>query len=181
MRGGVQNAPFFIAKEEGGKVQKKHEKAYLDFVQGYTYQELADKYAVAYNTVKSWARRYDWSREIKCTSAPCTLKGAESLRSRVEQSLMTQLKNLGATQAHYFDLVNDYMKMWDAKNGLIADIDKRGVVVTWQNGQQKGKKRNDSVLDLIKLNAQMLKLLESLGLSAANTLDGGDETEEEEL
>jgi uncharacterized protein YjcR len=39
------------------------EKAYNDYVKGLKYKELAEKYEVSVNTIKSWKRRYGWSRE----------------------------------------------------------------------------------------------------------------------
>lgn len=39
------------------------EKAYNDYIKGLKYKELAEKYEVSVNTIKSWKRRYGWSRE----------------------------------------------------------------------------------------------------------------------
>lgn len=39
------------------------EKAYNDYVKGLKYKELAEKYEVSVNTIKSWKRRYGWIRE----------------------------------------------------------------------------------------------------------------------
>ncbi len=49
------------------------EKAYNDYVKGLKYKEIAKKYSVSVNTVKSWQRRYGWKREKgahKKTGAP---------------------------------------------------------------------------------------------------------------
>ncbi|WP_367881563.1 helix-turn-helix domain-containing protein [uncultured Megasphaera sp.] len=49
------------------------EKAYNDYVKGLKYKEIAKKYDVSVNTVKSWQRRYGWKREKgahKKTGAP---------------------------------------------------------------------------------------------------------------
>ena len=49
------------------------EKAYNDYVKGLKYKEIAKKYGVSVNTVKSWQRRYGWKREKgahKKTGAP---------------------------------------------------------------------------------------------------------------
>jgi len=73
------------------------------------------------------------------------------------------------------------MALWDIKNALIKDIKKRGVTVTYQNGEhQWGVKKNDSIAELNKTNAQMLRILTELGLRAtdidgAGDDDGGDE------
>ena len=69
--------------------------------------------------------------------------------------------------AHLYDMVDDYMALWRTKQLLIADIDKRGVNVEWQNSAtQKGFKKNDSVGELHKTNAQMLNVLKYLDIDA---------------
>ena len=39
------------------------EQAFNDYLRGLKYKELAEKYEVSVNTIKSWKRRYGWSRE----------------------------------------------------------------------------------------------------------------------
>ena len=39
------------------------EQAFNDYLRGLKYKELAEKYGVSVNTIKSWKRRYGWSRE----------------------------------------------------------------------------------------------------------------------
>lgn len=99
----------------------------------------------------------------------------------IKTDLLTQLERNGAVGAHFEDLVDDYMALWDAKNKLIKDIKKRGVVTEYNNGGgQSGVKRNDSVTDLIKVNAQMSKLLQALNLTTNNTV-AKDNNEEDYL
>ena len=87
----------------------------------------------------------------------------------IERELIEQLKEKGAIRAHYMDLVNDYMSLWDIKNQLIMDIKMRGVYVEWQNSEtQYGSKKNDSVGELLKVNGQMLKILAELGIRGAD-------------
>ncbi|KGX88013.1 phage terminase small subunit [Pontibacillus litoralis] len=40
----------------------KHKKAEKDYIQGMKYKDIADKYGVSINTVKSWKRRHGWER-----------------------------------------------------------------------------------------------------------------------
>lgn len=40
-----------------------HDLAEKDYIDGMKYQEIADKYNVSINTVKSWKKRYGWIRE----------------------------------------------------------------------------------------------------------------------
>lgn len=52
---------------------EKHELAKQDYLSGMKYQDIADKYGVSLNTVKSWQKRHKWSRKEK--GAPETEKG----------------------------------------------------------------------------------------------------------
>lgn len=57
------------------------EKAYNDYVKGLKYKEIADKYGVSVNTVKSWRRRYGWKRG---KGAPHSKKGAPFFNTNAE-------------------------------------------------------------------------------------------------
>ncbi|WP_332238893.1 phage terminase small subunit [Sporolactobacillus sp. KGMB 08714] len=39
------------------------DRAYRDYQEGMKYKDIADKYGVSLNTVKSWKKRYSWIRE----------------------------------------------------------------------------------------------------------------------
>lgn len=41
----------------------KHKQAEKDYMKGMKYKDIAEKYGVSLNTVKSWKRRYGWSRQ----------------------------------------------------------------------------------------------------------------------
>lgn len=89
----------------------------------------------------------------------------ENKRKEIRKELLNQLKRNEIYTQYYVDLVEKYMDFWDVENDLIDDIQKRGVVVTYDNGGgQKGSKKNDSIDQRIKVNAQMLKILDSLGI-----------------
>ena len=96
---------------------------------------------------------------------------------RIRQDLLDQLERNGTVGKYYTDLVEDYMSFWLDKQLLIEDIRSRGVVVTYNNGGgQSGKKRNDSIADKIKVNAQMLNILNAIGVKPAQGGDGvGDD------
>ena len=96
-------------------------------------------------------------------------------RKAIKQDLIDQLDRSGVYGAHYLDLIDDYMAMWDVKAMLIADIKARGVSVEYAN--QWGHKKNDSVAELTRTNAQMLKILNELGLRATDfeVVDTDDE------
>ncbi|WP_255258035.1 phage terminase small subunit [Bacillus wiedmannii] len=42
---------------------QKHELAKQDYMQGMKYKDIAEKYGVSLNTVKSWKKRHSWNRE----------------------------------------------------------------------------------------------------------------------
>jgi P27 family predicted phage terminase small subunit len=102
-------------------------------------------------------------------------------KSEIRQDLIDQLERNGTFGSYYLDLIESYMALWEIKRKLVQDIRARGVIVTWDNGGgQSGQKRNESVGELNKICAQMLKLLSDLGLKpgkpkANSDSDNGDE------
>ncbi|PGN17236.1 hypothetical protein CN971_31965 [Bacillus thuringiensis] len=44
-------------------MKQKHELAQVDYMQGMKYKELAEKYEVSINTIKSWRKRHGWNRK----------------------------------------------------------------------------------------------------------------------
>ncbi|MCM3212776.1 phage terminase small subunit [Bacillus licheniformis] len=42
---------------------EKHIQAYKDYVKGMKYKDLAEKYGVSVNTIKSWKQRHSWERK----------------------------------------------------------------------------------------------------------------------
>lgn len=88
---------------------------------------------------------------------------------KIHKDMIKQLKDRNILESHYISLVDDYMELWNIKNLLIADINERGVNVEWNNGGgQSGVKKNDSVNELVRVNAQMLKILSELGIRGAD-------------
>lgn len=110
------------------------------------------------------------------------MAGARETREAVEQSLLQQLERNGTDGAFYADLVGDYMALYDTKTRLEKDIKKRGVKVEskFANGEIKDIKTNDSVADLLKVNAQMLKIVSALGLEP-NKLGGDGLDDDDQL
>ena len=74
------------------------------------------------------------------------------------------------------ELLDKYIKYTKMEDDLIKDVDKRGVNVKWNNGGgQKGVKRNDSIQESVKVNAQRLKILDKLGIKPPEKKSDGDE------
>ncbi len=80
-------------------------------------------------------------------------------------SLLEQLRLQNKTSDFYKDLVNDYMDYWAIKKKLITDIRKKGLRYETVNGNGiKVEKPNESVTNLPKITAAMLKILNDLNL-----------------
>lgn len=101
------------------------------------------------------------------------------LYKEIKNDLLEQLDRNGTVGRYYVDLVDDYMDMWVTKSLLVEDIKQRGVRVYYNNGGgQSGYKKNESVDQRMKLNAQMLKLLSELGIKPSQD---GESDEDEEM
>ena len=99
---------------------------------------------------------------------------------KIRASLLRQLEENRAKKEFFLDLIDDYMDLWIIKNQLIDDVDERGVVTEYKNGaNQYGYKRNDSVGDLLKVNTQMLKILQQLEIKVVKP--DIEEVDEDEL
>ena len=97
----------------------------------------------------------------------------------IKTDLLDQLDRNGTNGKQYIDLIYDYMVLWKTKNLLIADIETRGVLSSYNNGGgQTGTRKNDSIDQLLKVNQQMLKLLDSLGIKPSQ---GGEVDEDTEM
>ena len=97
---------------------------------------------------------------------------------KIKENMIDQLIRAGNDKEYYLDLVDDYMDMYATKQLLVEDIKQRGVRVEYDNGGgQKGFKKNDSVEQRLKVNAQMLKLLTELHLTPSDSEDGDEEDE----
>lgn len=94
----------------------------------------------------------------------------------IKKDLLEQLKRNGIIGKYYIDLVNDYMDLWVTKSLLVEDIQTRGVQVSYDNGGgQSGKRKNDSIDQRLKVNAQMLKLLTEIGINPTQSYADEDD------
>ena len=96
----------------------------------------------------------------------------------IKKDLLDQLDRNGTVGEYYIDLIDDYMDFYETKTMLIVDIKTKGVSVKYDNGGgQSGYKKNDSVDQLLKVNAQMLRLLNALGIEPSGGEDNDDNEE----
>lgn len=101
---------------------------------------------------------------------------SKQTRTLIKEDLLDQLARSGIEEKYHVDLIEDYMQFWDAKKKLQADIRKRGVAITYNNGGgQSGVKKNDSVGECIRVNTQMMLILDKLGLKPVTDVSGEDE------
>lgn len=100
-----------------------YELAEQDYIAGMKYKEIAEKYGVSINTVKSWKKRYAWTREKKegCTQKGCTQnkKGAhkkeaiaEDISQVIENDQLTDQQRLFCLYyVRYFNATKAYLKV----------------------------------------------------------------------
>lgn len=104
--------------------EKNYILAESDYVAGMKYKDIAAKYGVSINTVKSWKKRYVWSRNKKtgCIQKGCTQnkKGAhkkEAVAEDVSQvvindELTDQQQLFCLYQSRMFNYTKAYMKAY---------------------------------------------------------------------
>jgi hypothetical protein len=98
----------------------------------------------------------------------------KSTKAEIKSDLLDQLERNGTNGKYYIDLIDDYMSLWHTKEMLIDDIENRGATVSYNNGgDQYGTKKNDSIDQLLKVNKQMLVLLDAIGIKPVQAV-GGD-------
>lgn len=103
------------------------------------------------------------------------LNDYEELEEELKQQLVTNNNYNKVTK----ELLEKYVRYTIIEDKLIKDIDDRGVNVKWNNGGgQKGVKRNDSIAESTKVNAQKIKILDKLGIKAPESKGEGDEVYE---
>lgn len=150
-------------------------KCESEYKLGKKYKDISSKFNVPVNTLKSWKKRYNWTRNLiqkkEGVAQVVARVGNNKLYEKVHKNLLQQLEENETNEHRYIDLVSDYMKMWNIKNELIQDIEERGTVIWWSNGKQQGEKNNDSVKLLLNVNNQMLKILSELNLKPVFTGD----------
>lgn len=95
---------------------------------------------------------------------------------QIRTDLQDQLNDMNKYGKFYDDLIEDYIQMVKTKDDLKQDIKEKGLryKVKTGNGFMQVKP-NESIPNFIKVNNQMLKVLESLGLKAPPEGDPGDD------
>lgn len=117
MTGSVDYFGSFNFVRKCGEVVENYEKAEVDYMAGMKYKDIAEKYGTTINTVKSWKKRYGWSRkegapikEKVCTqkkkSAPAVDDGTKETLNNANLTLEQQMfciyysRTFNATQSY---------------------------------------------------------------------------------
>ncbi len=103
---------------------------------------------------------------------------AATNEARIKADLMAQLKNQRKEGQHFIDLVRDYIYLYNLKKKMQTDIDERGLRYTSVSGNGvKIEKPNENVQNILKVNAQMLKILSELNLKEPSAVADGDNSD----
>lgn len=93
--------------------EKNYILAEADYVAGMKYKDIAAKYDVSINTVKSWKKRYAWSRDKQeCTKKGCTQnkKGAHK-KEAVAEDVKQVVENVSRQAAEIICLFSNLSRM----------------------------------------------------------------------
>ena len=97
-------------------------------------------------------------------------------KSKIKEDLLNQLESLGKYDAFNIDMVEDYMTLYDLKRKVKKDIVDHGLRYKTTNGNGfEIEKPNESVLNFAKINTQMLKILNDLGLKEPSSNPGDED------
>lgn len=97
----------------------------------------------------------------------------------IRQDLRDQLLEQNRFGKQFEDMIEDYIYLVKLKEKLQEDIDKKGIRYTVQTGNGfKQKKPNESVVNILKVNNQMLKILQDLDLKAPELPEPAQSDEE---
>lgn len=94
----------------------------------------------------------------------------------IKNSLLETLEKSKNNTPYFVNLVEDYMSLYETKELAKAEIKNKGVMVEYQNGKnQNGYKKNDMIEVILKVNAQMIKILDKLGINIDGDLGFDDD------
>lgn len=104
------------------------------------------------------------------------LTKAQKLTKTIRIDLQSQLELQNKKGKYFSDLVEDYIYFLELKQKLQEDIECNGLRLKTKSGNGfETEKANESVLNLLKVSTQMLKILSELGLQeptiAASNID----------
>lgn len=90
----------------------------------------------------------------------------------IRNDLSNQLLEQNRFGKHFEDMIEDYINLVKLKDTLQEDIDKKGIRYSVKTGNGfKQTKPNESVVNILKVNNQMLKILQDLDLKTPELPD----------
>ena len=93
----------------------------------------------------------------------------------IKTDLQNQLESQGKFGKFFDDLIDDYLFLVKLKEDLQNDINLKGIRYDCMTGNgYTTEKPNESVQNILKVNGQMLKILQDLDLKAPSEDGGGD-------
>ena len=102
--------------------------------------------------------------------------------SIIREDLRNQLMEQNKFGKQFEDMVEDYIYLVKLKEKLQQDIDEKGIRYKVKTGNGFiQRKPNESVVNILKVNNQMLKILQDLDLKAPDTPPTTEEGEEDDL
>jgi phage terminase small subunit len=166
--------------------KEKYELAEEDYITGMKYKDIAEKYNVTLNTVKSWKTRYRWSKD----GAPKTKKSVHTKREKVctqnkkgayEKDMISNevigvIDNTELPEKQRI-FVAEYLKDFNAtRAALAAGYSKNTAreqgcrLLTNVNVQAEVKRQTEVLFDSIGLTAQRI-LMEYMRIAHADIND----------
>lgn len=95
--------------------------------------------------------------------------------SEIRKDLYDQLESQMKYGQHYYDMVEDYISFYKLKKKLKKDIEDNGIRYKVTNGNGiETEKPNESIINLTKVNSQMLKILSDLDLKSPQVPQTGE-------
>jgi Phage terminase, small subunit len=130
------------------------EQAEKDYIDGMKYKDIAAKYNVSLNTVKSWKTRYKWDRKgVHTKEKVCTQKDGRHINNKKESKLeaVTELENSELTDKQrlfciyyikYFNATKAYQKAYECSY-VVANVNGPRLLVNASvKNEIKGLKAN---------------------------------------
>ncbi len=160
------NKNFYFSRERG-YVMKKDRKAKMD-----KEREVENQIENLEKTVKVAKEIEEQNKKEKAENEK-RMKQMEGKIVAIRDDLKSQLIMQNKFGKQFDDLIEDYIFLVKLKEDLQSDISLKGLRYDSMTGNgYLTSKPNESVQNLLKVNAQMLKILQDLDLKAPD--EGGD-------
>ena len=123
------------------------------------------------------AKAEEKEKKKKAEEEKKRLKKVEEIAVSIRTDLKIQLELQGKVGKHFDNMVEDYIYLYKLKEYLKQDIKDNGLRISSQTGNgYTTEKDNKSVDQIIKVNGQMLKILNDLELKTPDVLvNNGEE------